>query len=230
MDFPQVIEKIQEKLATPEGEAVLAEAGLVAGTIYPIAGFITESFSVFLQQYDKHKLRLLIKGLSKDMNVEKHMNELYNYVNSSSIRAFTIGNVLKETIAAKSPKICMLYGLIIAKHIGIQKTDFTIDDIIVCNALENASDFDLENFKEIMELWINQEGKIEYPKEEKEKLEKTCLWCVYSRLFSIHRFPWAIIGSEDDPNSKTVKTNYIIDSSAKLLQNLINELGLTWNY
>lgn len=230
MNFPQVLNKIQEMLATPEGETVLAEAGLVAGVISPPVGVIAESFSVFLQQYDKLKLRMLIKGLSKDLDVEKHINELYNYVSSSPIRAFSVGNVLKETVAAKSPKICMLYGLILSKHVGSQGKDFTIDDIIVCNALENASDFDLDNFKELMELWINQEGKIEYPKTEKEKLEKTCLWCVYSRLFSIHGFTWAILGGKDDPESKTVKTNYIVESSAKMLLNLINELGSTWNY
>ncbi len=230
MEFPQVLKKIQEMLTTPEGEAVLSEAGLAVGMICPPAGVVAESFNIFLQQYDKLKLRMLIKGLSKDLDVEKHINELYNYVSSSPTRAFTVGNVLKEAVAAKSPKICMLYGIILAEHVNKQKTDFTIDDIIVCNALENASDFDLDNFKELMEHWINQEGYIEYPKEEKEKFEKTCLWCIYSRLFNIHGFTWAILGGEDDPESKTVRTNYVVESSAKMLLNLVNELGMTWNY
>ncbi len=230
MNLPQVLKKISEMLTTPEGEVVLAEAGLVAGAVSPPIGVVAESLSVFLQQFDKFKLRMLLRGLSKDLNVEKHLNELYSYVSSSSSRAFTVGNVFRETVAAKSPKICMLYGLILAKHIGEQNSDFTIEDIIVCNALENASDYDLDNFKELMELWINQEGIIEYPKEEKDKFEKTCLWCVYSRLFSIHGYTWAILAGEDDPESKTVKTNYIVDNSAKTLLNLISELGQIWNY
>lgn len=103
-----MLKKISEMLTTPEGEVVLAEAGLVAGTVSPPIGIVAESFSVFLQQYDKLKLRMLLRGLSKDLNVEKHLNELYSYVSSSPSRAFTVGNVFRETVAAKSPKICML--------------------------------------------------------------------------------------------------------------------------
>lgn len=55
MDLPQVLKKISEMLTTPEGEVVLAEAGLVAGTVSPPIGIVAESFSVFLQQYHEYK-------------------------------------------------------------------------------------------------------------------------------------------------------------------------------
>lgn len=105
-----------------------------------------------------------------------------------------------------------------------------MDDIIVCNALENASDYDLDNFKEIMNSWINQDGLVEYPRTDKERLEKTCLWCVYSRLFSINGLTWGQASGKDDSDSKTVKTNHVPNSSSNILLNLINDLGQVWNY
>ena len=105
MDLIQVLKKIPEMLTTSEGEVVLTEAGIIAGAASPPTGIAIESFNVFLQQYNMIKLRMLIKGLSKDLNVEKHLNDLYNYVSSSPSRAFTVGKVLRETVAAKSQKI-----------------------------------------------------------------------------------------------------------------------------
>ena len=105
MTLLEIIRKINERLSTPAGEVAVTEIELVTGAVNPVAGIAVGTAHVFLQQYDNYKLKRLIKGLSKDRNVELCLNKLYNYVGSSESRAFTVGNVLKETIAAKSPKI-----------------------------------------------------------------------------------------------------------------------------
>ena len=52
-----------------------------------------------------------------------------------------------------NPKVCVIYGLILANHLETL-TEFTHEELIVCKALENATDYDLKNFKEIMENYL----------------------------------------------------------------------------
>ncbi len=67
MDLKHILKRIPEKLFTPEGEAILAEAGLVAGSVNPIAGLSLETINLFLQRFDNIKLRFLLKGLANDI-------------------------------------------------------------------------------------------------------------------------------------------------------------------
>ena len=95
------------------------------------------------------------------------MNELYNYVNSSPEKAIIVANLFKQTVNAECPKVCVIYGLILANHLETL-TEFTHEELIVCKALENATDYDLKNFKEIMENYLKPTSngrRIVFPKD-----------------------------------------------------------------
>lgn len=234
MDINQILNKIKEMLISPESDALLYGTGKMVEMINPAGGasigMIHNSLNKFVTAYDSFKLHMLINGLSKDKDMETHLNELYVYVSSSQSRAFSVGSVLKKAIAANSPRICMIYGKILSNHYADGGKDYTADDVIVCNALENACDDDLEDFKEIMELYIKADGAIEYPRQEKERIEKTCSWCLFSRLFTLNGFTYGMLGGQDDPEHETIKRTYVPSSAAYLLLELINEIRQIWDY
>ncbi len=144
-----------------------------------------------LINYDIWKLKHLILGLSRDLDVEKQINELYNYVHSSSRIARYVGNILKETLAAESPKSCVVLGVALSNLLK-QNRDISRNELIACRALEVANDYDLEYFDLIMKNHISkkngrrtvlydtntiQQGEI-------EDYDLTCAWCASYRLFS----------------------------------------------
>ena len=56
--------------------------------------------------------------------------------------------------------------MIMASHLE-SGTEFTYDELIVCKAIERATDYDLKNFKEIMENYlkpISNGRRIVFPK------------------------------------------------------------------
>ena len=145
----------------------------------------------FLINYDIWKLKHLILGLSRDLDVEKQINELYNYVHSNPRRACYVGNVLKETLAAKSPKACVALGVALSNLLK-HKRDISRSELIACRALESANDYDLEYFDLIMKRHIiKKDGRrtVLYnagtiKQGNIEDYDLTCSWCVSYRLFS----------------------------------------------
>ena len=236
MDFALITKAIKEKLSSPEGKLARETTAAGIGAMNPAAGVISTGFNSFLEALDEYKLRHLCLGLSKDIDMERKLNELYEYVTSSPERAFATGNVLKKTIAAESPRVCMLYGLILSKHIGQKKTDFSRDDMIVYKALENASDYDLDNFKDIMENCVrpDDDGKkrIVYGTEQERECELTCQWCVSTRLFKNIGLSWgtAAGGVASGPDDSIIQSDYYVTNPAELLMDLICELGTRWDY
>ena len=123
----------------------------VLGVVNPVAGIVGGIGNDLLSEYNTFKLGHLLNGLASGFNLERRLNELYNYVNSSPEKAIIVANLFKQTVNAECPKVCVIYGLILANHLETL-TEFTHEELIVCKALENATDYDLKNFKEIMEL------------------------------------------------------------------------------
>ena len=125
----------------------------VLGVVNPVAGIVGGIGNDLLSEYNTFKLGHLLNGLASGFNLERRLNELYNYVNSSPEKAIIVANLFKQTVNAECPKVCVIYGLILANHLETL-TEFTHEELIVCKALENATDYDLKNFKEIMENYL----------------------------------------------------------------------------
>ncbi len=228
-DLTDVFDAIQNTLETPMGGACKE---LVVDAISSMSSVIGSAVNVGLQHFNEIKLWYLLKGLSSDLDVEKRLNQLHNYVTSSVSRAFTVANVFRETVAANSPHICLLYGYILSRHLGENEKDFSQDDIILCHALENASDYDLDIFIEIMTSCVAEDKIIKYKKQDKKKYDQTCTWCLYNRLFIKREYIYAeLAGKYDDiPDDIDISTGYHVESAAELLCKMIDDLKQIWHY
>lgn len=200
------------------------------GVLNPIAGIVGGIGNDFLSEYNTFKLGHLLKGLSSGLNLEMRLNELYDYVNSCPEKAIIVANLLKQTINAECPKVCVIYGLILANHLN-ELSEFTYEEMIVCKALENATDYDLKNFKEIMEHYLkptSNGNRIVFPQDFSDltTFTTTCDWCVYNRIFVSRMAEWG----EIEEGVLDISTYYYTSSPASVLLNYINAARQTWNY
>lgn len=230
-----VEQKLIQVITSQEGETVRDIAISITGAINPSAGVGTSVANSFLKQYNDYKIKLLLTGLSGKLNIEKQINELYNFVASSAERAIAVANLFKQTINADCPKVCVIYGIILSEHIG-EKTDFTHEELILCKALENATDYDVCNFKEMMKnhVRVNAEGKrtvayLEIEPKQQEKYIITCDWAVYNRIFKEEN---AEFGDIDDEGYSSMLTGtfYIVTEIADLLFEKIEDVQQIWKY
>lgn len=202
----------------------------VLGSVNSLAGVVGGIGNDFLSEYNTFKLSLLLKGLSSELNTETRLNELYTYVNSSPEKAIIVANLFKQTFNVECPKVCIIYGLILANHME-NNTEFTYDEMIVCKALENATDYDLINFKEIMEKYlksVSSGNKIVFPEGfiDMDKFITTCDWCVYNRIFISRVGEWEDI----EEGSYDMGTYYYEGKPASVLLKYINEAQQVWGY
>ena len=229
-DLTDIGNALQHVLETPTAKIIRSGSIGVLGVINPVAGVVGCIGDEFLSQYNTFKLSHLLDGLKTGLNLEMRLNELYNYVTSSPEKAITVANLLKQTLNSECPKVCILYGLILASHLEAS-TEFTHDELIVCKALENATDYDLNNFKTIMENYLVSTAnskRIVFPKglDNISALTTTCDWCVYSRIFTARMPEWNEIGDE----TLDITTYYYESTPATVLLNYINEAKRTWDY
>lgn len=229
-DLADILNELTKAMDNPTVEIIRSSAIDTLGIDNPIAGVTAGIVDKFLSEYRIYKLDCLLKCLSTKLNLETRKNELYNYVTSSQDNAITVANLFSKAINAECPKVCFIYGLILANHIS-DNTKFTHNELIVCKALENATEYDLNNFKEIMEKHhnpISNEYVIILPEEadKAEKLAFTCEWAVYNRLFTYH--PSELPDEEEDYGGKF--TQYHEDKPASLLMEYIKEASQIWNY
>lgn len=129
-----------------------------------------------------------------------------------------------------NPKVCVIYGLILANHLETL-TEFTHEELIVCKALENATDYDLKNFKEIMENYLKPTSngrRIVFPKDFADiaAFTTTCDWCVYNRIFVSRTAEWG----EMEEGILDMSTYYYEANPASVLLDNINAARQTWNY
>lgn len=96
----------------------------VLGVVNPVAGIVGGIGNDLLSEYNTFKLGHLLNGLASGFNLERRLNELYNYVNSSPEKAIIVANLFKQTVNAECPKVCVIYGLILANHLETL-TEFT---------------------------------------------------------------------------------------------------------
>lgn len=223
-----ILSKIMEKMDKPELRMFRDIAVDVVSIYNPVIGVAAETTNKFISDYSTYKLTLLLKGLSSNSNMEKRMNELYNYITKSDENTINIANVFKKTINAESPKACLIYGLIVAKHLDNDE-NFTQEELLVCKALENGTDQDLCLFKDIMERFVSKvedEGEsIILPQdlENRGRYINTCDWCVYNRIFVMENVKFV------DPTLKYGKY-YYASAPANILLKYIDDLHRIWNY
>ena len=149
---------------------------------------------------------------------------------SSPEKAIIVANLFKQTVNAECPKVCVIYGLILANHLETL-TEFTHEELIVCKALENATDYDLKNFKEIMENYLRQTSngrRIVFPNgfADVAAYTTTCDWCVYNRIFVSRMAEWG----EMEEGVLDISTYYYEANPASVLLYYINSARQTWNY
>ena len=199
----------------------------------PMYGVSAHVGDTFLSKFDEFKLKHLLLGLNKEDNVEKRINELYRYVSSSGHKAYQVGNILKETLAAESPKACVILGIILARNIDKQ-TDFSREDLIVSKAVENANDFDLDNFKDLMKNCIQRQDdgkrRVVYNTKDIKKIteyDMTCKWGIYNRLFTKSDMEWEAFGNA---TLNITPSQYYVENPADILIGLIDEVQQIWEY
>ena len=114
-----------------------------------------------------------------------------------------------------------------------KKLDFTRDELIVCKAVENANDYDLESFctlmKECIEKQEDGRRKIVYSTKDSTLIaeyDTTCSWCVFNRLFIEVPMEWGVIGE----TLKATPTHYYVERPADILLGLIDEVKQIWQY
>lgn len=78
----------------------------VLGVVNPVAGIVGGIGNDLLSEYNTFKLGHLLNGLASGFNLERRLNELYNYVNSSPEKAIIVANLFKQTVNAECPKVC----------------------------------------------------------------------------------------------------------------------------
>ncbi|MCD8197770.1 MAG: hypothetical protein LUE24_11515 [Lachnospiraceae bacterium] len=226
--FEDIVNAVIEILNKPKVELARVGAVSVLGAANPVMGVVADVGNTFLSSYNDFKLNCLLSGLASGLKIEKRLNQLYTYVKSSPEKALIVANTFKRTVNAESPKVCILYGLILADHLD-DSTTFTIDELIVCRALEEATDFDLENFKIVMEEYLRprlseaekvSKCQVSFPKDfdRETELNTTCDWCVYSRLFTSHALERQ--GIEDTLN---LDENYYATNAAVILLDYIHK-------
>lgn len=201
----------------------------VVGIANPVAGVAASVGDSLLSEYNDFKFSHLLKGLSSGLNLEMRLNELYNYVTSSPEKAVNVANLFRKTVNAECPKVCIIYGLILANHVE-SNTEFTQDELIVCRALESATECDLINFKEIMEHYLkptSDGNRVVFPNGFANLAEftTTCEWGVYNRIFVSHILEW-----ETDMGDDSIRTYYYEGTPASVLIKYIHDAHQTWDY
>ena len=96
---------LSEVMDTPIANAIRSGAIGGLGILNPIVGVVAEVGNDLLSEYDGFKFSLLLKGLSSESNLEKRLNELYNYVNASPEKAIVVANLFRKTIISECPKV-----------------------------------------------------------------------------------------------------------------------------
>ena len=82
----------------------------VLGIVNPVAGIVGGIGNDLLSEYNTFKLGHLLNGLASGFNLERRLNELYNYVNSSPEKAIIVANLFKLHFAPPGGRWCVTSG------------------------------------------------------------------------------------------------------------------------
>lgn len=229
----EIMDTIKKKLnSTLKIDSIRKIEELLAERVNPATSIGVSMLNEVLDNYKDYKLSQLLVGLSTDLDVEKQINELYSYVKSGPDNAILVANLFHKTVNAESVRVCVIYGMILAEHLKDSRT-FSFEELIICRALENATDYDLNNFIEIMDKHVQKidgqsRKKIIYKNMNetiKNKLDITINWCVSNRIFYAQ-------SGEYDEKAETIlmDTIYYATHVSDILAYYIRKVNQIWNY
>lgn len=115
----------------------------------PYFGEFVQAANVLNKTINNKKLYAAWRCFAEDENIEKSVNELYNYVNNEE-RAFYVADCFRKIAWSNSKIAASIIGLMLGE-IKSANREFSYDDVVLFNALEYMTDFDIRNFKSIME-------------------------------------------------------------------------------
>lgn len=194
----------------------------------PYIGQFVQAGNTLNGAINKKKLYVALKSLSMDANVEKSINELYNYVNNEE-RAFYVAECFRKIAWSNSKIAASIIGLMLGE-IKSQNRDFCNDDLILLNALENMTDFDIRCYKELMEGgYINDDIGKKYldttlfPEDRKEEYMNILEFGEKYRLFSIST-------NSEEGDNYFWGTEYIPKKVSNMLLDYINRVKQIINY
>ena len=202
-------------------EPLISESTTIEGALLQLGRGLISGLS-------KAKMNFLIKGLSSDYDIDNKVEELLKCIKSSEENENLIATLFRQISNSESPKVCVIFGLVIADHL---KDDFKVshEELILCKALESATDYDLNNFKIIMEKFIieNSYGrKVELSSELNsiESYISTCDWCVNNRIFKTLPAEY----SEED-ESLIIENQYYATKTSDALYNYLKRAKILWD-
>ena len=179
-----------------------------------------------------YKLNCAWQCLADGLNIEKSINELYNYV-SDSERAFFISNEFRKIILSSSVLSSSVIALIMGKIIKADRK-CTHKEAIILNAVGNMTDYDLKNFKIMMESAVDELAGCEIinisklDEENRDSYKYTLRICVNGGIFLLENN--LIENSQEDYETVYEGPHYIVVEMAYTLIEYIEEVKQLLNY
>lgn len=204
-------------------EIAVTGVSTVSGMINPIAPFVIEAYRTVASCADEIKVDRMLKGFANGKNIEMKLNELYNFVKDSDERAFLVSNLFRQTLLTQSPKVCCIYGIILSE---LQENDEILDydQLIIFNALQTATDYEIKYFREIVKDYIDDDRYINENKINDSGIlsyRMTLEWCKNNRIFDITSYKQSggfdLIGEFYEVNSRSKKLAEYIDKARQIL-------------
>lgn len=187
-------------------ENIESKFGVSVGEVADCLPYVNDFYGIanlLIKASDSYKFNKAIDALCSGKDIEKSIDVLYKYINSKE-RAFYIVTCFRKILLSNSPIACAVIGYIMGEK-SSKNNDFCNHDIILLNALENMSDFDIRNFKEIMEgfeegdykkYWEDHFEEEKFPEEMREEYEELMEFCEKYRLFYLGTSSKNIIDEE----------------------------------
>lgn len=165
-------------------------AGAFIETIVPESVFILEPLKAICSAADELRFQRMLKGLSPDpLDVERKMNDLYQFVTNEE-RALFVSDCFRKALLSRSRVVCCIMGLILA-DLTSGELDLNQTDTIIMNALEDFTDYDIENLyritsgeytKVVAEPDIRYIDQTLFPKDKRESYTMTLELCCRNRI------------------------------------------------
>lgn len=181
-----IVNAIKDKLLSDEAQAAISTTTAViaatgpTGTIVATAG---TALNDLLKVSDDISMRNLFRELNTGLNQEMAINQLYNYVNTSQRRAYWVKDAMLKARASSSPLVQLLLGVILSDHVK-EPSDYTEDDLVITQALDNATDWDIKNFYEELGKYINTGDSFNPIPEEIKKYDFMFQWANNNRILN----------------------------------------------
>lgn len=167
------------------------------------------------------KLSEAWKCIGKDNDVEKSINQLYNYV-SNEERAFFVSDSFRKIILCNSRLSSSIIAYVMGE-IVLNNRNFEHSDAVLYSALLQMTDYDIRNFKYLMENAVGRfkedDGIINETKitKNKESFEITMQICSSTGLF---RTEHSVLNGETYYTGNFYKVTNIAYSLLKYIRNV----------